>query len=192
MAGSRMTASHRTCFSKRQRAFCLLLMIALLSIRTDIAAAPGGLSEADGPLDRPFRLQMLPRFSEAFAALRAGDYATTLDRLEAQADDLATAEEHAQHRYLQGMALLGLGRIKPAGLAFIRIIALHPHTASHGFALFRLAQIHVELDRYDVSVELYREIQQLPSGAYTTEPRARAAARLRQFELADTSWNLPL
>ena len=192
MTGSRMTASHKTCYSKYQKAFFLLIMTVSLCIRTDIVTALGDLSEADALLDEPFRLQTLPLFSEAPTELGAGDYPATLKRLQEEKDGLVTSDEPAQYRYLQGMVLLSLARIKPAGLAFVRIIALHPHAPSHGFALLRLDQIYEKLDRYDVSVELYREIRQLPSGAYNTEPRARAAIRLKQFELADTPWNLPL
>jgi len=63
-------------------------------------------------------------------------------------------------------------------------VVFHPESACYGMAMYRLAEVHERLDRFDVAYALYGEVSQLPSRVANSQPRGRAAERLEKLKLA--------
>lgn len=148
----------------------------------------GGITRQSGASGKepivPFRREGNQRFRAIQDLLNQGQYEKAWQQLAPMETAAAAAGCLDEYRYLSGMALLGRGQTADAGLAFMKVVVFHPESARYGMALYRLAEVHERLDRFDVAYALYGEVSQLPSSMANSQPRGRAAERLEKLKLA--------
>ncbi|OPZ94302.1 MAG: hypothetical protein BWY71_02405 [Planctomycetes bacterium ADurb.Bin412] len=132
----------------------------------------------------PFRSEGNERFRAIQDLLNQGQYEKAWQQLAPMETAAAAAGCLDEYRYLSGMALLGRGQTADAGLAFMKVVVFHKESVRYGMALYRLAEVHERLERYDVAYALYKEVNELPSSVANSQPRGRAAERLEKLKLA--------
>ena len=119
--------------------------------------------------------------SEAFEAIgeliRGGAYREGLVRLDAEFGP--EQRTSAEYWYWRGLALLGLEDDLGGGLCFMRAVLAEEQGTFWAMALYRVAQVHERLGRFDIALSLYQQLGALPSSLYNSQPRGRAVRRLR-------------
>ncbi len=162
-----------------------LMSIAILAV---IPIVYGALSRPAGAGTKepilPFRSEGKEMFQTIQNLLEKQQYEKAWQQLAQMEKTAETAGCLDEYRYLAGMALLGRGETADAGLAFMKVVVFHRESARYGMALYRLAEVHERLDRFDVAYALYGEVSQLPSSVANSQPRGRAAERLEKLKLA--------
>jgi len=134
------------------------------------------------PPIKPFEFRRTETFAEVIELVAAAKFRQAFTMLERMEFSPNNDDDAAEYWYWHGMALMGLQDYDAAGISFMRIVVFHDRSLRYAMTLYRLAEVHERLNRYDVSGSLYRRIIRLPSSVYVSESRVRAERRLYQLE----------